>query len=271
MSFFTTNDNCKLHYEDVGSGKPLILIHGWSQSAVIFRRNIPELSKHYRVISIDVRGHGESDKPAYGYRLSRLAKDVHDLIIYLDLNNVNLLGWSMGCSIIWSYWDLFRSERLSKLILVDEPAWLMKTEDYDIGSSTFDELTTMCNDILKDQLAFTKKFISDTLTIKDSEKDENYPEELENIIDENLKMPAEYASRLAFIHWLTDWRDIMSTITLPTLLVSGRKSFINWKSVAWNHERIQNSKLEFFEERGHFMFFEEPERFNNIVEKFINS
>ncbi|WP_446899134.1 alpha/beta fold hydrolase [Clostridium sp. LBM24168] len=271
MPFFTTNDECKLHYEDVGSGKPLVLIHGWAQSAAIFRRNIPEFSKYYRVISVDVRGHGESGKPAYGYRLSRFAKDIYELMNYLNLKDVNLLGWSMGCSIIWSYWDLFRSERLSKLILVDEPAWLMKTEDYDIGASTFDELIAMCNNIKKDQLGFTKQFIDETLTIKDSEKDENYPKELKSIIDENLKIPAEYSSRLAFIHWLIDWRDIMPTITIPTLLISGRKSFINWRSVVWNKERIPNSKLEFFEDRGHFMFFEDAEKFNKIVRQFIDS
>lgn len=271
MPFFKTNDGCKLHYEDVGSGKSLILIHGWSQSSIIFRNNIPELSKYFRVISVDVRGHGESSKPAYGYRLSRFAKDIHDLIIHLNLDDVILLGWSMGCSIIWSYWDLFRSERLSKLVLVDEPAWLMKTKDNSVGANTFNELDDMCNNILKDQLSFTEDFIDKTLTIKDSEKDKNYNKEFKSIVDENLKFPAEYAARLAFIHWLTDWRDIIPTIDIPTLLISGKKSFINWKAVAWNHEKIQNSKLEFFDERGHFMFFEEPKKFNNIVREFINS
>ena len=48
--------------------------------------------------------------------------DVHQLLEHLDLKDVVLLGWSMGCSVLWSYWDLFRSDRLSKLIMVDEPS-----------------------------------------------------------------------------------------------------------------------------------------------------
>jgi len=269
MPFFTTNDNCRLHYEDIGSGKPLILIHGWSQSMNIFRRNIPELSKQYRVISVDVRGHGESDKPSHGYRISRFAKDVHELIAYLDLNDVNLLGLSMGSSIIWSYWDLFSSERLSKIILVDEPAWLLKTEDNSVGMLTYNELLATCNSILKDQQAFTEQFIGESITIKDSEKDATYPMEMKAILDENYKMPAKYAARLAFIHWLTDWRDVMPTINIPTLLFCGRKSFIDWKAVVQNHESIAGSRLEIFEERGHFLFFEESGRFNKIVREFI--
>jgi pimeloyl-ACP methyl ester carboxylesterase len=55
MAFFTTNDGCKLHYEDVGSGKVLLLIHGWSQSSGLFKKNIPELSKAFRVVSLDLR------------------------------------------------------------------------------------------------------------------------------------------------------------------------------------------------------------------------
>ena len=74
---------------------------------------------------MDLRGHGESGKPSYGYRISRLAMDVKQLLDALELEDVTLLGWSMGCSVVWSYWDLFRGHRLSKLILVDEPPLCM--------------------------------------------------------------------------------------------------------------------------------------------------
>src|SRR5437773_6571569 len=116
----TTNDGIVLRYEEAGSGKPLVCIPGWSQTAAQFKHQLSGLSDRYRVIAVDMRGHGESDKPAHGYSIARLSKDVHDLLADLSLADVTLMGPSMGCSVIWSYWELFGSERLAKLVLVDQ-------------------------------------------------------------------------------------------------------------------------------------------------------
>ena len=69
-----------------------------------------------------MRGHGESEKPEHGYRIARLAKDLHDALVALELHAVSLAGHSMGCTVIWSYWDQFGDDRLSRLILIDQPA-----------------------------------------------------------------------------------------------------------------------------------------------------
>ena len=79
MAFITTNDGVRIYYEESGQGKPLVLIHGWSCSGRFFKRNVDELSKSCRVINMDLRGHGQSDKPEWGYRISRTTKDVKDL------------------------------------------------------------------------------------------------------------------------------------------------------------------------------------------------
>lgn len=262
--FFTVNDGTRLHYWQAGEGKTLLMIHGWTQSAAAFKYNISKLSEKYKVIAVDLRGHGESDKPTHGYRLSRFAKDIHDLILGLDLKDVTILGWSMGCSVIWSYWDLFGSERLSKIILVDEPGWLLKTEENDLGLWSYDELLANVEAINADKVAYTKALIDGLLTKKMPEEDVQF------LIAENLKMPAEYTARLAIIHWFLDWRDIIPTISLPTMIIGGKKSFVNWHSQVWNNEMIPGSKLELFEDRGHLMFFEEPEKFNKIVSDFID-
>lgn len=261
--YFTVSDGTKLHYLEAGTGKTLVMIHGWGQSAESFKYNIPELAEHFRVIAIDQRGHGESDKPNHGYRLARLSKDLRDLIIGLDLKDVNILGWSMGCSVIWSYWDTFGSERLSKMILVDEPAWLLKCEENNLGLWTYEELLANCKAIRDDVTAYSNDLITGLLTKQVT------AEEKEHLIAENRKMPAEYMATLAFTHWLGDWRDVIPTINIPALIIGGKKSFVNWKSQVWNHEHIPNSKMELFDERGHLLFFEEPERFNSIVKDFI--
>src|SRR3954451_22260505 len=121
---FTTSDQVRLNYLEAGSGAPLVMIPGWSQTAEQYKFQIQELSAHYRCFALDMRGHGASDKPEHGYSIYRLAKDVSEFLTQLRMENVTLLGWSMGCSIIWAYWELFGAERLAKLILVDEAPFI---------------------------------------------------------------------------------------------------------------------------------------------------
>lgn len=262
MSLFTTNDGAQIHYEDEGSGRPLVLIHGWSQSSQVFRKNVPELARQCRVISVDVRGHGQSSKVDHGYRISRFAQDVHQLISHLGLADVTLLGWSMGCSIIWSYWDLFVDENLSKLILMDQPGLLLIRDDNPLGMWTQDEITSAAAAIIDDQLAFTNDLVRGS-TYGVSE------DEIQFLIAENLLMPAQYSARLMLHHWTTDWRDVIPTITLPTLIMGGARSFVNPDSQIWNHEHIRGSRLETFDGSGHFLFFEQPDRFNKLVAEFL--
>src|ERR1051325_2544663 len=66
---FTTSDGVRLHYIEAGSGDVLVMIPGWSQTAAQFKHQIAGLSDRYRVIAIDMRGHGDSDKPTHGYRI----------------------------------------------------------------------------------------------------------------------------------------------------------------------------------------------------------
>ena len=79
MAFVTANDGVRLDYEEKGRGKPLVLIHGWSCSGAFFRRNVEALAEDFRVVNLDLRGHGGSEKPDHGYRIHHLAKDVRDL------------------------------------------------------------------------------------------------------------------------------------------------------------------------------------------------
>jgi hypothetical protein len=71
-----TNDGVKLHYLEAGSGSPLVMIPGWSQSAMEFKYQLTGLSDKYHVYALDMRGHGESAKPNHGYRIQRLSADV---------------------------------------------------------------------------------------------------------------------------------------------------------------------------------------------------
>ena len=143
MSTFTTADGCDLDYHIAGSSsseRTLVLLHGWSQSRAMYDRVIPTLAEHYRVVSYDQRGHGESGHPTYGARIARLARDLDELLTHLDIEQADLAGHSMGASVLWSYLDLFGSKKVSSLIIIDQPSactilpWLDPAEASEAGA-----------------------------------------------------------------------------------------------------------------------------------------
>lgn len=263
MAFFTTNDGVSIHYEDEGSGKALVMIHGWDQSAKAFCNNIPVLAKKYRVIAVDLRGQGESGKPTYGYRISRLATDVHQLMEHLDIHDAAILGWSMGCSVCWSYWDLFRNDRISKMILVDEPPLCLINEGNPDGFSDNPNLEALEKSILTDTVNATAGFVD--MMIVTPEGKAKYAQQT---LEESLKFPAQQCTFLLRNHVYTDWRDVIPTIDIPTLVIAARNSHVKVANNEWTHAHIAGSQYKLFE-TAHMMFLEEPEAFNAAVAEFI--
>src|SRR5450755_2204319 len=271
--WFTTNDGVKLHYLEAGSGNPLVMVPGWSQSAMEFKYQLTGLSDKYHVYALDMRGHGESAKPNHGYRIQRLSADLHDFLVANNLGGVTLAGHSMGCSVIWGYWEQYGSDRLSKLILVDQmpmitsnPVWSpQELEDagaiFD-GKSLFDNVNALAG---PDGVKTTDGFIRGMFT-------KQYPVDAVNwVIQENLKFPREYAARLLFDHATNDWRDLIPAINIPALVVGGKASLVPWKSQVWIGKQIKGAKTVIFEENeggAHFMFMENPEKFNRLVSEF---
>jgi non-heme chloroperoxidase len=272
---FKTSDGAVLNYIEAGKGKPLVMIPGWSQTAAMYKHQIAAFSTTHRVIAVDMRGHGDSSKPPSGYRIARLSRDLHEFLEGMRLNDVILAGHSMGCSVIWSYWDQYGGERLSKLVLIDEapavvywPGW--SDEQKKLAGAVFDPkgLFDTCASLagpdgvqttagLVNGLFFTKNF-------SQAEKDW--------VLLENLKMPRESAARLLSDHCVQDWRDTIPRINIPTIVFGGTGSFFTPASQEWIHRQIPGSLVEIFttEEGGsHFMFMENPAKFNRLLAEFL--
>lgn len=225
----------------------MVMIPGWSQAAAQFKHQLAGLSERYRVIALDMRGHGASEKPAHGYRIARLAKDVHDALVALDLDDVTL----MGRSVIWSYWDLFGAERLAKLVLVDQmpfitsnPAWSEEEKEAAGPLVDAEGLYNLVNALAGPQgFETTRDFVTGGMfTDAMPEEDKAW------VLELNLKLPREHAATLVYNHATQDWRDLIPRIDIPTLIVSGRVSLVPWKSQVWIHEQIPGAQLEMFEE-----------------------
>lgn len=93
---YASVNNIKIYYEVYGKGEPLLLLHGNSESLGSFDKQIPEFAKHYKVIAIDTRGQGKSSEDGRAYTYDLFAEDMNALLNYLQLDSVNVLGWSDG-------------------------------------------------------------------------------------------------------------------------------------------------------------------------------
>ncbi len=123
-----TVNGVSIHYVIGGEGEPLVLVHGFGQNWYMWNRLLPELSKHFTVIAPDLRGVGESDKPAGGYDKKTMATDLHELVKKLGYKSINLAGHDIGLMVAYAYAAQFGTE-VKKVAFLDallpgvDPVW----------------------------------------------------------------------------------------------------------------------------------------------------
>lgn len=152
-------EDVKLHYTDQGQGAPVVLIHGWPQNHEAWTYQLGELPKHgLRVIAYTRRGFGNSSKPFEGYDYDTLADDLKAVLDTLNLQNVTLVGFSMGGGEVARYMSRHGGARVAKVVFVAAVTpYLLKTDDNPDGvdKSTFDDIQ---KNIAKDRFDFLQTF-----------------------------------------------------------------------------------------------------------------
>lgn len=260
-----------------GDGQPFIMIPGWSQTANEWAVNAEAIASCRRVIALDMRGHGESDTPGYGYRVYRLAKDLHEVVEHLALSSVDLMGHSMGCAVIWAYLDLYGPSKIERLVLVDQAPCMFPHEDWDATEKShygcFYEDSSGVEEFAATVTASTD--MASTVELLKGLFSPGFSEEsLQSVAEENLKFPRVHASELLRDTAFGDWRDVIKRIELPTLVVGGEGSMFSSASQRWIASQIPGSKLEVFTEAeggSHFMFLENSDLFNAKVLSFLRN
>lgn len=131
MSFLTTNDGTTLFYNDWGQGKPVVFVHAWGMNSTFWQYTMIYFrAQGLRCIACDSRGHGRSDDPGYGYDFDTLADDLHCLLEKLDLQDVTLVGHSMGGGVVLRCFSRHGSSgRISRLALLGAADYLPKAGD----------------------------------------------------------------------------------------------------------------------------------------------
>ena len=275
MPFINSTENnsepIKIYYEDSGTGKPVIFIHGWPLSGAMWEYQITQLPQQgLRCITYDRRGFGYSDRPFTGYDYNTLAGDLKALLDELDLNDVTLVGFSMGAGEIAKYFSLYGGKRVAKVVLVSGVTpYMLKTEDNPEGvpQEVFDGMTKgMIEDRPDFMESFNKDFFGVSLV--------NHPvsaaflaNSLTKCMDANVMATLECAKSFSS----TDFRQDVVKINVPTLIIHGdADKTVPIKPTGEQSARlIPNARYVVYEGAPHGLWYTHKERLNQDLIDFI--
>lgn len=210
-----------IYYEDFGVGQPVVLIHGFPLSGHSWEKQVGVLLKEgYRVITYNRRGFGDSSQPSFGYDYNTFAADLDTLMTKLDLRNAVLVGFSMGTGEVTRYLGKYGSERVSKAVLMGPvPPFLLKTDDNPEGvpQSIFDGIMKA---IAEDRPVYLSTFLKDFFNVDVFLGDRISNEAVQ--MNWNVAAGASAKATLDCVpSWLTDFRDDLPRIDVPTLIIHG--------------------------------------------------
>ena len=261
----------ELHYEQTGSGRPVVLIHGWPLSGASWAHQVPALADAgYCVITYDRRGFGDSDKPGKDYDYDTFADDLSAVLDGLDLTDVTLVGFSMGGGEIARYITRHGQERLRSVVFAAAvPPYLLKTDDNPDGVLEESAVKEMEHSAATDRVGFldgfTTAFFSVNGEIKVSE------EERQQAL--HLAAQAEDKALVDCIGAFarTDFREDLAAVTVPTLVLHGDGDGIVPFDASGKRtdEAIAGSQLHVVEDAPHGMTASHTEEFNRVLLDFL--
>lgn len=264
----------KLHVDDTGgAGRPVVLIHGWPLSAQSWSEQTGPLSQAgYRVVAYDRRGFGRSDKPSSGYDYERLAEDLDAVLSELDLNDVTLVGFSMGGGEVARYIAKFGEERLRSVVFAAAvPPYLLKTDDNPDGPLTEAAASEMADGLESDRHAFFDTFTTTFFSVDGQLKVTEQQRQDAIALCEQSDQKAALACMEAF--GSTDFREDLTRVTVPTLVIHGAgDATVPFEgSGARTHAAIAQSRLVVVEDAPHGFNVSHPAEFNRAVIEFLDS
>lgn len=265
MPTFRTTDDVTLAYTDEGEGRPVVLVHGYTAPATSWALTVDALlGAGFRAIAFDRRGHGESETPAHGQRMARHGRDLGEFLDHLDLDDVVVVGASMGGNTVWACVDQFGPAHLRAAVIVDQTPKMLNDDSWPFGFYGFDAANAGSlfaegvpdtgRGRTVDQSAEQMLRLVERLGAPPAFRNPSAPETLPLLRD----------------HAQQDWRDVVRRFPLPLLMMAGRESQI------WPCEHAQaavaqnpNGRALVIEGAGHAISFHQPDRFNEELLAFL--
>jgi pimeloyl-ACP methyl ester carboxylesterase len=267
--YIEVEPNVSLHITDGGSGRPIVLIHGWPLSDEMYEYQYNDLIiNNFRVIGITLRGFGKSDKPYGEYNYDVHALDIKKVLSKLDIKDAVLGGFSMGGSIAIRYVSVYNGAHVSKLALFGAaaPIWTQRKDfPYNLPKSAVD-------DLIKLNYKDRPKLLSDfgkIFSATETSLNKGIGSWLMGI---NLSASSYATAQCLVALRDTDLRSDLAKINIPTVIMHGKKDKICSFDLAEQMKAgISDSHIITFKKSGHSMFLEETQKFNSELIKFAKA
>ncbi|MCJ2163716.1 MULTISPECIES: alpha/beta hydrolase [unclassified Pseudodesulfovibrio] len=264
-----TTDGVRLWVEIRGTGRPVVLVHGWTMSSIFWRRQA-QLADAFQVVTVDLRGHGRSQTTPRGHNIPRYATDVREVITALNLRNAMLTGWSMGGSVVLEYWHQYGRDRLDGIGLVETGPYPMSSAPWNNHKCHGHNMEAMQEDLTAmrlDRKGFAQRFVNAMFLSGQA------PEHaLKWMQTEQLKAPTDIATAIYEDYAQRDYTPLLPSISCPTLVVYGRSRHMCFGPSAGRFVAgsIPDSRFAILDKSGHLPFYEQPEAFNESMTHFLN-
>ncbi|QHW32734.1 alpha/beta hydrolase [Paenibacillus rhizovicinus] len=263
----------ELFFEDLGEGKPVILIHGWPLSGRSWENQVPALIEAgYRVITYDRRGFGQSSQPYHGYDYDTFAADLDKLIGHLDLNDVTLVGFSMGGGEVARYVGTYGTGRVSKAVLASAVTpFFYKSAEHPEGGLDEATIQDFQDGLSKDRMAFLDDFTHKFFKAGDNAGLVSEPSRAYNWgIAAGASPKGTLDCVAAFGR--TDFRGDLAKFDIPLLVIHGDSDAIVPFEVSGRitSETVKGSELVVIEGGPHGVNATHPEPFNKALINFLN-
>ena len=266
-----TNNSVNIFYQEYGTGKPVIFIHGWPLNHEMWEYQLAELPKYnLRCIAYDRRGFGKSDRPWESYDYDTLADDLNELITQLNLSSVVLVGFSMGGGEIARYIGKYGTEKIEKIVLISSVTpYMLKTDANSEGveKEMFDD---MVEKISADRPAFLAEFGKQFYGVTMLNQNVSKP-----LLEWN-QMLCLMSSPKATVDCVrsfseTDFRDDVKKITVPVLIIHGDADKTVPINVSGNKTAalLPHAKYIVYNDAPHGLFITEKEKLNADLLNFI--
>ena len=225
MAFLTVgkenNTDIQIYYEDRGTGRPVVLIHGWPLSGGSWeRQSFALLAAGYRVITYDRRGFGRSSAPSTGYDYNTLAGDLSQLIEELDLKDAAIVGFSMGGGEVARYMGKYQQGRVTQCCFMSSIAPALRKDGANpdgVDPKVFDGIKQK---IEEDRFAFLQDFAKNFYNHSLLSSAHSSDALLQNFF--NVAALSSYQAMLFCVDsWLEDFRADVKAIEVPTLVIHG--------------------------------------------------
>jgi 3-oxoadipate enol-lactonase len=254
-------DDTKIAFDDFGSGRPLVLIHGYPFNRTLWNDQVASLSDSFRVITIDLRGFGESDASESPATMSRMAQDVARLLDNLEISTATIGGLSMGGYVVLSFYKQFAS-RVDALVLADTRAQADTEEGKQTRVQQRDKI--LAEGMAGIAAAMLPKLLT-AVTVRER------AEVVKRVRDLMVKTkPSGAAAALMGMADREDQTALLSQIAVPTLILVGREDSITpVQDSELMHDKIDGSKLVILENAAHVSNIEQADLFNAALGSFL--